>query len=97
MNYWIQPIYQELLHASSRRNATRECERKRPSSGLAREQRMPNHPNCGGHRLLARASGTGLEVPVRLIPYRFALGPSGVATAAEEGGHMPSRAPVVDG
>ena len=35
-NYWIQPIYQELLHSSSRRNATRECERKRPSSGLAR-------------------------------------------------------------
>ena len=26
-------------------------------------QRMPNHPNCGGRRLLARASGTGLEVP----------------------------------
>ena len=35
-NYWIQPIYQELLHSSSRRNATRECERKRRSSGLAR-------------------------------------------------------------
>ena len=35
-NYWIQPIYQELLHSSSRRNATRECERKRPSSGWAR-------------------------------------------------------------
>eukprot|EP00434_Breviolum_minutum_P014838 symbB.v1.2.013083.t1/scaffold920.1/size152120/5 len=35
-NYWVQPIYQELLHSSSRRNATRECERKRPSSGLAR-------------------------------------------------------------
>ena len=35
-NYWAQPIYQELLHSSSRRNATRECERKRPSSGLAR-------------------------------------------------------------
>ena len=35
-NYWIQPIYQQLLHSSSRRNATRESERKRPSSGLAR-------------------------------------------------------------
>ena len=35
-NYWIQPIYQELLHSSSRYNATREGERKRPSSGLAR-------------------------------------------------------------
>ena len=27
-NYWIQPIYQELLHSSSRYNATREGERK---------------------------------------------------------------------
>ena len=35
-NYWIQPIYQELLHSSSRYNATREGERKRPSSGLVR-------------------------------------------------------------
>ena len=35
-NYWVQPIYQELLHSSSRYNATREGERKRPSSGLAR-------------------------------------------------------------
>ena len=35
-NYWIQPICQELLHSSSRYNATREGERKRPSSGLAR-------------------------------------------------------------
>ena len=35
-HYWVQPIYQELLHSSSRYNATRECERKRPSSGLAR-------------------------------------------------------------
>ena len=49
-NYWAQPIYQELLHSSSRRNATRERERKRPSSGLARvtayakppKQRMPS-------------------------------------------------------
>ena len=40
-------------------------------------QRMPNHPNCGGRRLLARASGTGLEVPVRLIPYRFGFLPIG--------------------
>ena len=30
-NYWIQPIYQELLHSSSRYNATRAGERNRPS------------------------------------------------------------------
>ena len=28
-NYWIQPIYQELLHSSSRYNATRAGERNR--------------------------------------------------------------------
>ena len=43
-NYWIQPIYQELLHSSSRYNATRECERKRPSSGLARVAAYPKPP-----------------------------------------------------
>ena len=44
-NYWVQPIYQELLHSSSRRNATRECERKRPSSGLARVTAYAKPPN----------------------------------------------------
>ena len=43
-NYWIQPIYQELLHSSSRYNATREGERKRPSSGLARVAAHPRPP-----------------------------------------------------
>ena len=43
-NYWIQPIHQELLHSSSRDNATRECERKRPSSGLARVAAYPKPP-----------------------------------------------------
>ena len=43
-NYWIQPIYQELLHSSSRYNATREGERKRPSSGLARVAAYPRPP-----------------------------------------------------
>ena len=76
-NYWIQPIYQELLHSSSRRNATRECERKRPSSGLARLLRMPNHPNNGDRRLLARVSVTGLEVPVMRIPYKSGSLPTG--------------------
>ena len=34
-------------------------------------QRMPNHPNSGGRRLLARLSVTGLEVPVRQIQVWF--------------------------
>ena len=42
--YWIQPIYQELLHSSSRYNAAREGERKRPSSGLARVAAYPEPP-----------------------------------------------------
>lgn len=29
-NYWIKPIYQELLHAASRHNASVQGERKRP-------------------------------------------------------------------
>ena len=41
-NYWIQPIYQELLHSSSRYNATGE--RNRPSSGLARVAAHPRPP-----------------------------------------------------
>ena len=68
-NYWVQPIYQELLHSSSRRNATRECERKRPSSGLARVTAYAKPPKQR-RRLLARVSVTGLEVPVMRIPYR---------------------------
>ena len=32
-NYWVQPIYQELLHAASGHNACVEGERKRPCSG----------------------------------------------------------------
>ena len=43
-NYWIQPIYQELLHSSSRYNATRAGERNRPSSGLARVAAHPRPP-----------------------------------------------------
>ena len=37
-------FYQELLHSSSRYNATREGERKRPSSGLARVAAYPKPP-----------------------------------------------------
>ena len=35
-NYWVQPIYQELLHAASGHNASVEGERKRPCSGLVK-------------------------------------------------------------
>ena len=56
-NYWVQPIYQELLHSSSRYNATREGERKRPSSGLARVAAYPRPPK---QRKLS-ASGTSFS------------------------------------
>ena len=88
-NYWIQPIYQELLHSSSRYNATREGERKRPSSGLARVAAYPKPPK----QRKPSASGTSLtdwiEVLVMRIPYRSGfrpLGPSGITTVAAEGG-----------
>ena len=35
-NYWVQPIYQELLHAASGHNASVEGERKRSCSGLVK-------------------------------------------------------------
>ena len=76
-NYWIQPIYQELLHSSSRYNATREGERKRPSSGLAQVAATLNHPHSGSHRLPTLASVTGLEVLVMRIPYRSGFRPTG--------------------
>ena len=43
-NYWVQPIYQDLLHSSSRYNATRTGERNRPSNGLARISAHPRPP-----------------------------------------------------
>ena len=43
-NHWIQPIYQELLHSSSQYNATREGERKRPCTSLARVAAYPKPP-----------------------------------------------------
>ena len=41
-NFWVQPIYQELLHSSSRYNATRTGEKNRPSNGLAQYLRTPS-------------------------------------------------------
>jgi len=53
-NYWLQPIYQELLHSSSRYNATVNGEKNRPSSGLARISAHPRPPK----KLKPAASGT---------------------------------------
>ena len=53
-NYWVQPIYQELLHSSSRYNATRTGEKNRPSNGLARISAHPRPPK----KLKPAASGT---------------------------------------
>ena len=55
--YWVQPIYQELLHSSPRYNATREGERKRPSSGLARVAAYPRPPK----KRKPSASGTSFS------------------------------------
>ena len=43
-NYWLQPIYEELLHSSSRYNATVTGEKNRPCSGLARVSAHPRPP-----------------------------------------------------
>ena len=60
-NYWIQPICQELLHSSSRYNATREGERKRPSSGLAQVAAYPKPPK----QRKPSASGTSFSDWIR--------------------------------
>ena len=43
-NYWLQPIYQELLRSSSRYNATVTGEKNRPCSGLGRVSAHPRPP-----------------------------------------------------
>ena len=53
-NYWLQPIYQELLHSSPRYNATGNCEKNRPCNGLARISAHPRPPK----KLKPAASGT---------------------------------------
>ena len=77
-NYWIQPIYQELLHSLPRHNATRECERKRPSSSLAR---VTAYVKPSEQRRLS-ASGTSFSgwigVPVKRIAYRSGFLPTGL-------------------
>ena len=35
-NFWVQPIYQELLHAASGHNVSGDGERKQPCSGLVK-------------------------------------------------------------
>ena len=50
-NYWLQPIYQELLHSSSRYNATVTGEKNRPRSGLARISAHPRPPKIYGSHL----------------------------------------------
>ena len=53
-NYWMQPIYQELLHSSSRYNAIKTGEKNRPSNDLARISAHPRPPK----KLKPAASGT---------------------------------------
>ena len=95
-NYCIQPIYQELLHSSSRPNATRECERKRPSSGLARvtvyaKPPKLRRPSASGTSFRDWIGGTcqadTLQVPT---------GPQWCCNSCRRR-RIPSRAPVVDG
>ena len=76
-NYRIQPIYQELLHSSSRRNATRECERKRPSSGLARvtayaKPPKQRRPSASGTSFSDWIGGTCHADPYKWFPAHWA-------------------------
>ena len=99
-NYWVQPIFQELLHSSSRYNATRTGERNRPSSGLARIAAHPRPPK----KLKPSASGTRFTDWIGGICYADTLqvwfpahwAPV-AAPVATQGGCLPSCPPLLDG
>ena len=77
-NYWIQPIYQELLHSSSRYNATREGERESdPAVAWPVLQHTLGRPRSGSHQLLAPAFVTGLVVFAMRTPCRYGFRPTG--------------------
>ena len=92
-NYWMQPIFQELLHSSSRYNATRTGERNGASSGLARisAYRPPK-------KLKPSASGTRFTDWIGGICFADTLqGPSDTSSVARHGGCLPSCTPILDG
>ena len=66
-NYWIQPIYQELLHSSSRHNATGKEKESGPAVAWPGLLRTLGRPRSGSHQFAGMVSGP--------------LGPSGPSTA----------------
>ena len=84
-NYWKQPIYQELLHSSSRYNATREGKESDPAVAWPVLQHTLGRPKSGSHQLLAPAFVTGLLVSACRYGFR-PTGPSSPPTVATEGG-----------
>ena len=81
------PIYQELLHSSSRYNATRTGEKNRPSNGLARISAHPRPCKNWNQLLLAPDLQTGLAVllcgySTGVVP--CPLGPCGTAPSCTE-------------
>ena len=76
-NYWIQPITRN--YCTHRPDTMLPGKEKENDLAVAWHglQRIRNHPNSGSHRLLARASVTGLEVLVMRIPYRSGFRPTG--------------------
>ena len=77
-NYWLQPIYRELLHSSSRYNATVTGQKNRPCSGLARVSAHPRPSKSGSHLLQPPDFLTGLEACVMLIHCRSGFLPIGL-------------------
>ena len=77
-NYWIQPIYRN--YCTHRPDTMLPGKEKGNDPAVAWHglQRTLNHPNSGGHRLLALASVTGLEDFFLLLAAR-------VRSSCEEG------------
>ena len=76
-NYWIQPITRSYCTHRPDAMLPGNVKENDPAVAWHGLQRMLNHPNNGGRRLLARVSVTGLEVPVMRIPYRSGFLPTG--------------------
>ena len=72
-NYWILPIYQEMLHTTTRYNATSQGKRKRPCSGLAKIVAHPKPPKTKNQTAqTARVSdwiGGLCPFPAHCMPY----------------------------
>ena len=98
-NFWVQPIYQELLHAASGHNVSGDGERKRPCSGLVKIVAKPRRAKT---RVPAADTACVAEVNRRSLPSRLlddlvscALGPTSHSGAGEQRARLSPAVPAM--